>query len=168
MMETAKPAATLVVEDDQPFAESLRASLLRRGFLTDLATTWEDGLAAFRIGGHELIIADYNLPGSTNGLQLLAEAKLLVPSCELILMSGALSPNAERLAGTTRLITAFLRKTPTLASDLAPYLEAASARAREPTDWRAFAAGFISDLGRDHPDVGRIDEVLRKDVDPRG
>jgi DNA-binding response OmpR family regulator len=167
-MELAKPAATLLVEDDQAFAESLRASLLKRGYLTDLATTWDDGLASFRTGGHELIIADYNLPGSTHGLQLLATAKLLVPSCQLILISGALSPSAEQLAGTTKLIAAFCRKTPTLAANLAPYLEAASKRALEPTDWQEFAAGFIADLDRDYPEVGQIDVALRKDVDPRG
>lgn len=167
-MEPSKPAATLLVEDDQPFAESLLASLLKRGYSADLATTWDDGLASFRTGGHELIIADYNLPGSAHGLQLLATAKLLVPSCELILMSGALSPSAEQLAGTTKLIAAFFRKTPTLPSDLAPYLEAAAKRALAPTDWQAFASGFIADLARDYPEVGQIDEALRKDVDPRG
>jgi DNA-binding NtrC family response regulator len=159
--------ATLLVEDDQGFATSLRSALADRGYRCDVATTWDDGLAAFRTGGHELVIADYNLPGSTHGLQLLAAAKLLVPSSRLILISGALSPEAERLASRTRLITAFLRKTPSLVGQLLPFVEEAAERADLPTDWQAFAAGYVADLNTDFPEVAQIDEALRKDIERR-
>jgi ActR/RegA family two-component response regulator len=155
-----------LVEDDEAFGASLRSALAARGYDTDLATTWDDGLAAFRTGGHELVIADYNLPGSAHGLRLLAAAKLLVPSSHLVLISGALSPAAEELARSTSLIS-FFRKTPALAGELLPLVVEAAARANEPTDWRAFASGYIADLDRDFPEVGRVDEALRKDIDPR-
>jgi ActR/RegA family two-component response regulator len=161
------PPATLLVEDDKAFAESVRSALAARGYVTDLATTWNDGLAAFRIGGHELVIADYNLPGSSHGLRLLAAAKLLVPSSQLVLISGALSPAAEGIAQTTSLIT-FFRKTPTLVTDLLPLVEAAAVRASEQTNWHAFASGYVSDLEADFPEVREIDEALRRDIDPRG
>lgn len=157
--------ATLLVEDDEAFGASLRSALAARGYPTDLATTWDDGLAAFRTGGHELVVADYNLPGSSHGLRLLAAAKLLVPSSRLVLISGALSPAAETLAESTSLIT-FFRKTPKLASELLPLVEAAARRATEPTDWQAFATGYVADLDRDFPEVRQIDEALRKDIDP--
>jgi DNA-binding response OmpR family regulator len=164
MASTDLPS-TLLVEDDEAFGASLRSALATRGYGTDLATTWDDGLAAFRTGGHELVIADYNLPGSSHGLRLLAAAKLLVPSSRLVLISGALSPLAEGLARSTSLIT-FFRKTPGLAGELAPLVEAAARRASEPTDWQAFAGGYVADLDRDFPEVGQIDEALRKDIDP--
>lgn len=159
--------ATLLVEDDQDFAASLTSAFADRGYVCDIATTWDDGLAAFRTGGHELVIADYNLPGSTHGLRLLAAAKLLVPSSRLVLISGALSPEAERLASRTKLITAFLRKTPSLARDLLPLVEEAAHRATLPTNWQAFAAGYVADLDKDFPEVAQIDEALRKDIERR-
>jgi DNA-binding NtrC family response regulator len=166
-MDNVSLPATLVVEDDEAFGASLRSALAARGYETDLATTWDDGLAAFRTSGHELVIADYNLPGSSHGLRLLAAAKLLVPSSRLILMSGALSPGAEQLAQKTSLIAAFFRKTPSLAAELLPFVAEAATRAGEPTDWQAFANGYISDLDRDFPEVKQIDDALRKDIDPR-
>lgn len=158
-------AATLLVEDDEAFGASLRSALAARGYGTDLATTWDDGLAAFRIGGYELVIADYNLPGSSHGLRLLAAAKLLVPSSRLVLMSGALSPAAEELARSTSLIS-FFRKTPSLAGELLPLVAEAAERASQPTDWGAFASGYVADLDRDFPEIRQIDEALRKDIDP--
>jgi DNA-binding NtrC family response regulator len=166
-MDSASLPATLLVEDDEAFGASLRSALAARGYDTDLATTWDDGLAAFRTGGHELVIADYNLPGSAHGLRLLAAAKLLVPSSRLILISGALSPGAEQLARKTRLISGFFRKTPSLAGDLAPFVAEAATRANESTVWQAFASGYVADLDRDFPEVRQIDEALSKDIDPR-
>lgn len=164
-MVSADLPATLLVEDDEAFGESIRSALAARGYETDLATTWDDGLAAFRTGGHELVIADYNLPGSSHGLRLLAAAKLLVPSSRLVLISGALSPTAEELAKSTSLIS-FFRKTPGLAGELLPLVAEAAERASEQTDWRAFASGYVADLDRDFPEVRQIDEALRKDIDP--
>jgi ActR/RegA family two-component response regulator len=140
-MASASLPATLLVEDNEAFGASLRSALAARGYETDLATTWDDGLAAFRTGGHELVIADYNLPGSSHGLRLLAAAKLLVPSSRLVLISGA--------------------------GELLPLVAEAAARATEPTDWRGFAAGYVADLDRDFPEVARVDEALQKDIDPR-
>src|SRR5688572_19887940 len=92
---SSRPPA-LLVEDNDAFAEELEAALNDRGLRIDRASGWEEGLELFRVNGYELVIADYNLPDTEHGLELLAQIKMLIPSSRLVLISGALTPAAER------------------------------------------------------------------------
>lgn len=159
-------AAALLVEDDEAFGQSLVDAIEERGLGLDWASTWDDGLELFRVNAYELVISDYNLRETDHGLRLLVRMKQLIPSSTLVLISGALTPGAERMVPDVDILEAYLSKSDggTIAA-LAELIEQAEQRARQPTDWRAFAAGHLADLERDYPQVDRIDELLRREVD---
>src|SRR3954463_7259095 len=106
---SARPSA-LLVEDNDDFAEELEAALKDRGLFIDRASDWEEGLELFRVNGYELVIADYNLPNTDHGLELLAQVKMLIPSSRLILISGALTPGAERALSDVGLLDGYYSK----------------------------------------------------------
>lgn len=159
--------STLLVEDNDGLARSLVSAFNDEGLSVDRARDWDDGLRRFRVGGHELVIADYNLPGSEHGLLLLLQVKQLLPSTRLVLISGALSQRAERALEPLGLIDAYFRKHMGLADELLPWVTDAFKRARQPTDWRRFASGHLSDPDEQRAEVQRIDAILRADVEHR-
>lgn len=162
---SARPAA-LLVEDNADFAQELVAALADRGLSLDHAATWEEGLERFRVNGYELVIADYNLPDTEHGLRLLARIKMLIPSSKLILISGALTPGAERSLDDVDLINGYVSKgDPHLTKKLAEAVEQAERDAKDPTNWRDFGAGYVADLDRDYPQVRKIDDALRAEVE---
>lgn len=165
---TTRPAA-LLVEDDEEFARNLADALQRRGLAIDLASTWSEGLELFRVNAYELVIADYNLDDAEYGLQLLARMKMLVPSSKLVLISGALTPGAERALQDVDLIDAYHSKSDgNLVQALAALVDLAEEASSQPTDWRAFGAGYTADLDRDYPQIRKIDAKLRADVKRSG
>jgi hypothetical protein len=52
-----------------------------------------------------------------------------------------------------------------LVQRLAELVEASDRRASEETDWRAVAAAHVADVDRDFPEIKRIDDLLRADVE---
>ena len=93
-MNEQKPAAgILVVEDDPNVASFLRRSLEAAGYKAALAGTAEEGLARAMSGTYDIILTDINLPGMA-GLELLSKVKSLLPSCDVILMTG--DPSLEK------------------------------------------------------------------------
>src|ERR1035437_171441 len=101
-------ARVLVIDDEATFLEPLKALLEARGIEADYETTWEGGREAFRVAQHELVIADYNLPGSDHGLLLLSAIKVLNPATRLVLMSGQLGPEVR--AQVEGVVDRFLEK----------------------------------------------------------
>jgi DNA-binding NtrC family response regulator len=161
------PASTLLVEDNDGLAMSLVSAFNDHNLNIERAQSWEEGLRSFRAAGHELVIADYNLPGSEHGLLLLLQVKQLLPSTRLVLISGALSQQAERALKPPGLIDAYFRKHVGLADDLLPWITDAFERAHQPTDWRRFASGHLSDPDEQRAEVQRIDSILRADIEHR-
>ena len=157
--------STLLVEDNDALADSLASALTDAGVLIERARTWDEGLQRFRVTGHLLVIADYNLPGSEHGLLLLLQAKQLIPTTKLVLISGALSPVAERNLSPGDLIDAYFRKDSNLASNLLPWVENAMKSVSDPTDWQLFASGTLVDPDAQRKEAERIDSLLRADVD---
>src|SRR5436190_1493564 len=102
------PANTLLIDDEVNLVQSIKAAFDIRGLDLDTALSWDDGLQLFRVGLHDLVIADYNLPGSKLGLKLLARIKQLHPSSKLILISGYFDASAEELLPQTNLVDRFL------------------------------------------------------------
>lgn len=157
-------ASTLLVEDEQTVADSYIKSFEDEGLKVELATTWEEGLAKFRVAGHELVIADYNLPGSRHGLQLLLAMKRLVPHSRMLLISGAMSPRAEGLAKTIEFLDGFHAKRVGLSDTLLLEATQVADHADEPTDWRKFASGYLSDPRAQQAELDEIDNALAADV----
>jgi DNA-binding NtrC family response regulator len=157
----------LLVEDDEHVIETYRRTFASDGIPLDVAETWEEALALFRVVGHRLVIADYNLPGDEHGLRLLVRMKLLVPSAELVLISGALSRPAEELARQVPLIDAFYPKTSDLADELAELAKAAMARADDDTDWRHVGEKYLTPQDAVDTQIDAVDDALRADVSKR-
>lgn len=76
----------LIIDDDESLLESIRRLADLRDLRLDTASTWEEGLSLFHVIAPCLVIADYHMPNSRNGLQLLAEIKGLQPSVRVILL----------------------------------------------------------------------------------
>lgn len=163
----SKAPIILLVEDDEGVVESYRRTFEEDGIPLDVAETWEEALALFRVAGHRLVIADYNLPGDDHGLRLLVQMKLLVPSTELILISGALSRPAEELARKVELIDYFYPKTSTLPDTLICHAKAAMARADMDTDWQKVGQEFLTPADAVDSALEEIDAALRADVAKR-
>lgn len=157
---------TLLVEDDDKLADTLCNAFREANVRVEHARDWQSGLELFRAGGHELVIADYNLPGSEHGLLLLLQVKVLMPSTRIVLISGALTPQAEAELEPLNIIDAYFSKDSILVSRLLPWVEEAHDRAAELTDWQRFADGHLSDPAVQRAEVARIDAILRASVEP--
>lgn len=158
---------TLLVEDDEGVVASYRRTFEADGIEIDVAETWNEALGLFRVAGHRLVIADYNLPGDDHGLRLLVEMKLLVPSTRLILISGALSRPAEELAQKVTLIDDFHPKTSSLPDTLVDQAKAAIEWAAEETDWQKVGEEYLTPADVVDSALEEIDDALRADVAQR-
>jgi DNA-binding response OmpR family regulator len=157
-------ATTLLVEDEPDVAQSFVEIFKNDGLRLDWADDWDDALGMFRVAGYPLVIADYNLPGSKRGLQLLVAMKLLVPHSRLILISGAMSPRAEKLADSIEFLDDFHAKRVGLGEVLLREAMQVADHAEDPTDWRRFASGYLTDPRNYQDEVDRIDAELSTDV----
>lgn len=154
-------ASVLLIDDDRAFAESVAASFEARDLGLDVAGSWEAGLALYRAGLHELVIADYNLPGSRLGLKLLLEVKALRPSTRLVLISGRVTPTAADLIAAAGLVDRFIPKTTELARELMEEAREADRRAGEDTDWQQVAMAHLARHTIDEASLDRVDAALR-------
>jgi two-component system NtrC family response regulator len=78
---------TLIVDDEETYALSLKRLLLRRGIEADVAGTAQAGLNAARGGGYDLVILDYMLPDG-NGLDLILPIRALRPPPTVLMMTA--------------------------------------------------------------------------------
>lgn len=158
-------AAVLFIDDDAAFAESVAASFEARDLPLDVANSWDAGLALYRAGLHELVVADYNLPGSRHGLKLLLEVKALRPSTRLVLISGRVTPTAADLIAAAGLVDRFIPKTRDLARELIEEAREATRRAEHDTDWRQFAGAHLARNTIDEAALDAVDAALRVQVE---
>jgi ActR/RegA family two-component response regulator len=152
-------AATLLIDDQQTFLDTLTSTFRVHQVPLEVAAKWEDGIAQFRAGLHELVIADYDLQQAKQGLMLLLEVKRMRPSARLILISGAITPTASNILDAERLVDAYLPKGPNLIDALLAEAEAAESRALSATDWK-LAAG--SHVDRTKIDLDALEELDRE------
>lgn len=157
-------ASTLLIDDYPQFREELRDLLHDDGVALDCASTWEEGLELFLVGLHELVIADYNLPGSSNGLKLLAAIKVLRPSSRLVLISGQLTSRGEAIATKNALVDAYYTKTSALGETLLAEAQSAAKRAEQAADWRTLAFTYLAGQRVHDEDIDFIDAILRGEV----
>jgi DNA-binding response OmpR family regulator len=154
----------LLIDDDESFRESIASAFELRGIAVDVAGTWDEGLALFQACAHELVIADYNLPDSKNGLMLLVEAKLHRPASKLILISGVLSDRAAEILDGSTLIDGYYPKTGDVVEPLLKAAAEAIPRAESPTDWAGVAGAFLSTKQLDRAEFEEMDKALRAEM----
>jgi two-component system, OmpR family, response regulator CpxR len=83
-----KPKKTILCVDDNEQALSIRKVLLEtRGYRVVACNSGEQGLAAFRGGGIDLVLTDLIMPG-VDGSRLIEEVKNLSPQTPVVLISG--------------------------------------------------------------------------------
>ncbi|MDB4967716.1 MAG: two component, sigma54 specific, transcriptional regulator, Fis family, partial [Myxococcales bacterium] len=78
---------TLIVDDEETYAASLKRLLGRRGVRADVAGTFADGLALAKKNRYDLVVLDYMLPDG-NGLDLIVPIRALRPAPTVLMMTA--------------------------------------------------------------------------------
>jgi two-component system response regulator HydG len=81
------PIKVLVVDDDAAHAEAVADSLTRVGYECTVATSGAEGTSMLTRDAFEVIVTDLRMKDAT-GLDVLANAKELLPDAEVILVTG--------------------------------------------------------------------------------
>lgn len=156
-------ADALIVDDDAGILESVRSLASEAGYSVATASNWDSGLSLFKLLLPDLVVADYNLPGSRHGLRLLFEACALRPSTRLVLMSAYL--NADDLAQVEALglVDRAVRKTDPVDAGrlILEELSAAAKRSAREVDWRVVAHATLRGQLLDEAAIDKLDEFLR-------
>ena len=160
-------ALALLVNDDQQLVASVAASAGTSGLDLITATSWDEGLALFHVLSPELVIADYNMPGSRMGLQLLAEIRRLRPSVRLVLVSGYLDAQDMTQVATLDLVDRTLTKGSAVetAQAILGEIRTASESAPGPTDWPAFARAYVQAARVSDESIAQLDKLFGVKLD---
>jgi two-component system NtrC family response regulator len=78
---------TLIVDDEETYALSLKRLLARRGVVAEVAGTAADGLERARKKRYDLVVLDYMLPDG-NGLDLIPPIRALRPAPTVLMMTA--------------------------------------------------------------------------------
>lgn len=140
----------LLIDDDTQITQSAIDLVRDQGLTLETANSWDEGLEKFYALSPDLVISDFNLPGSEMGLNLLLKISKLRPSVRLILLSAYLNEEDADRIRELDLVHDVVRKISPVetARRIIEEVRQASLRAGEPTDWKGFAAA-----------AGRIQEV---------
>lgn len=154
----------LVIDDNTDLLKSLEATVQQRGFEVTTASTWDEGLALFHILSPDLVVADYNMPGSRHGLKLLAEVRRLRPSVRLILISAYLNEEDMDEVGNLGLVDRAFTKGASIATieSILEEIAQAAETASEGTDWVEFAKAHVDAQGVSEDALEELDSTLTK------
>lgn len=153
-------ARMLLVDDEEEFARSVIDAFKDAGFAVDYAASWEEGEKVFRVGMHDLVIADFDLTGVRDGLRLLAKLKALRPSARLVLISGKSVTVAPETVQSSRVVDRFLIKDGNLMATLLDEASASAERAGQASDWTQLAERHLAASEIDEAHVSEIDTLM--------
>ena len=80
-------AKILLVDDDTTFCLMLKTWLTKRGFSVEEAFSCKEAVGKLKKSAYDVVLTDLRLPDE-DGLQVLQEAKKLLPDVQVILMTG--------------------------------------------------------------------------------
>ena len=158
----------LLIDDDESLLGSIRRLANLKGLQLETAATWEEGLGLFHVLAPSVVIADYHMPNSRNGLQLLAEIKRLRPSVRVVLVSAYINDEDVERVEALKIIDRALRKialTETIENILNEILQANESDDKH-TDWVAFADARVSAAKASVKELDRLDEFFRSSRAP--
>lgn len=158
-----RPGYALLIDDDAPMLRSVNRAVASRGLELLTASSWNDGLALFHVYSPELVIADYNLPGTEHGLKLLARLRSTRPSGRFILVSGYIDAVDAAAIEALGLVDRALPKTGAVEtlSALLDEVEAAKMAAESPTDWQEYAEAYSRSGSVSTAELEELDRIIR-------
>ncbi len=80
--------AVLIIEDEAVLARKVSKYLQQQGYEVCLAANGAEGLEALTTFHPDAVLLDFNLPGSLNGLEVLAKIQAIEPGIKVILITG--------------------------------------------------------------------------------
>jgi DNA-binding NtrC family response regulator len=154
----------ILIDDDPSVLDSVKTAVELAGLDIGLYSTWDEGMEAVFVHGPELVIADYHLPGSSMGLELLHKVARARPTVRLILFSAFLVDGDADQIEATGIVDRVVSKKDPVDSARAIVAEVRDARARSSsrTDWAAFAAAEIDRRNVDEEAFESLDRFLRR------
>ncbi|MEW5912812.1 MAG: response regulator [Thermodesulfobacteriota bacterium] len=84
------PPAIMLVDDEQPFVETMAKRLTKRDLIVSTALSGQEALDKLAAGGPsnvDVVILDVKMPGM-DGLETLAAIKVKHPNIEVIMLTG--------------------------------------------------------------------------------
>lgn len=94
----ADTSFVLIVEDEAAHGEAIAEALRRSQFACNVVTTGTDAVTSLRARPPDVVVTDYKLGGSMNGMDVLREAKRINPDTEVILITAFGSESLAREA----------------------------------------------------------------------
>lgn len=161
-------ASALIVDDDVALLDTWTRLIEANGLAVETADTWDAGLTAFHVLSPDLVIADYNLPGSSHGLKLLAEVRRLRPTVRLILISGVVEPSQLAAAESLGVANRVLSKGDSAHAidGILEEIRAITERASASTDWVLFADAWVHAASIDRQALEDLDRLLSSSAAP--
>lgn len=90
-MSTPAPGRVIVIDDERDVCELVGKVLLREGYDVVTAQTGEQGLELIKQGLVKCLVVDKQLPG-LGGLEVIVEARRLMPTVPVVLMTAHPEP----------------------------------------------------------------------------
>jgi DNA-binding NtrC family response regulator len=160
----------LLIDDDEQIIESARDLVQDQGLVLETATSWAEGLSKFHAYSPDLVISDFNLPGSDMGLNLLLKLARVRPSVKLILISAYLNEEDASNIEALGLIDQVVRKTTPIetARKILAAVSEAAAHSHDHTNWVDFANASSRVHDVDDEAFAKLDDYLRSHRLPSG
>ena len=158
----------LLIDDDRSLLQSIGRLAAIKNLRLDTADTWNGGLGLFHVLAPSVVIADYHMPNSRNGLQLLAEIKRLQPSIRVVLLSAYITDRDVERIEALDIIDRALRKidlTQTI-DNILDEIRCANENDDDQTDWVAFAEARVRAAKASDENLAQLDEFFRKNRVP--
>lgn len=152
----------LLIDDDADLVERIKSTVATYGFEISTASNWDEGFELFNANAPDLVIADYNLPGSKLGLRLLYEISRLRPSVRLVLFSAYLNEtDVAKVLELGLVDRAFRKVDPVVTAEaVIEEVERAAGRSMDATDWAAFGRSTAERTAVSEEDLDKLDSYL--------
>ncbi len=157
---------TLFIDDDVQLLQTIQDNATDSNLLLHVASTWDEGLALFLTLAPSLVIADYNLPGSSLGLRLLLKVRRLRPTTRVILVSGVINPDELQKVEDLGIVDRVLSKGSALnlIQDILGEIRDDSSSDGDSTDWQIFAKSYMDDLKIDESITDGLNDRLQRQI----